>query len=165
MYCKLHATQGLSREETKWLLQSLIKESGELNHFWNSIWNPSNLNSFKFLWPISKIKRGATWHSKPGRIWNIFEWGKTEKIWKWFEIQIQNLLGVIWVLFKLFFSKNKIYRKEGKMIPYIRKLEINKFEIILVFLKWFYLGFTIAVALCALSKFWILFDARKNFMF
>ena len=43
--------------------------------------------------------------------------------------------GVIWVLFKLFFSTNKIYGKQGNMIPYNRKLEKNLFEIILVFLK------------------------------
>ena len=35
---------------------------------------------------------------------------------------------VIWVLFKLFFSKNKINGKQGKMIPYSRKFEKNKFE-------------------------------------
>ena len=53
--------------------------------------------------------------------------------WKWFEIQIQNRLGVIWVLFKLFFSKNKLFGNQGKMIPYNIKLEESKFEIILVF--------------------------------
>ena len=36
------------------------------------------------------------------------------------------------------------------MIPYIRKLERNKFELILVFLKWFLLDFTRAKALYAL---------------
>ena len=46
------------------------------------------------------------------------------------------------------------------MIPYNRKLERNKFEIILVFLKWFLLGFIATVALFALFKFfWTLFDA------
>ena len=51
------------------------------------------------------------------------------------------------------------------MIPYNRKLERNKFEIILVFLKWFLLDFIRAVALFALFKcVWILFDARKMFM-
>ena len=50
------------------------------------------------------------------------------------------------------------------MIPYIRKLEKNKFEIILVFLKWFLLDFIATVALFALLKFlWILFDSRKMF--
>ena len=53
--------------------------------------------------------------------------------------QIQSLFGiifqfgVIWILFKSFFSKNKIYGKYGNMIPNIRKLERNKFEFILVF--------------------------------
>ena len=50
------------------------------------------------------------------------------------------------------------------MIPYIRKLERNKFEIILVFLEWILLDFTRAVALFALFEFvWILFDSRKMF--
>ena len=48
------------------------------------------------------------------------------------------------------------------MIPYIRKLERNKFEIILVFLKLFLLDFIKAVALFDLFKFvWILFDFTK----
>ena len=50
------------------------------------------------------------------------------------------------------------------MIPYIRKLEKNKFEIILVFLKWFLLDFIKAAALFDLLKFvWILFDFTKMF--
>ena len=49
------------------------------------------------------------------------------------------------------------------MIPYNRKLERNKFEIILVFLKWILLDFTRAVALFALFEFlWTLFDFRKS---
>ena len=48
------------------------------------------------------------------------------------------------------------------MIPYIIKLERNIFEIILVFLKWFLLGFIIEVALFELYEFlWILCDTRK----
>ena len=48
------------------------------------------------------------------------------------------------------------------MIPYIRKLERNKFEIILVFLKLFLLDFIKAVAPFDLFKFvWILFDFTK----
>ena len=47
--------------------------------------------------------------------------------WNYFQF------GVIWVLFKLYPSKNKIYGKQGKMIPYSRKGEKNEFEIILVF--------------------------------
>ena len=39
------------------------------------------------------------------------------------------------------------------MIPYNRKLERNKFEIILVFLKWFLLGFIASVALFALFEY------------
>ena len=51
------------------------------------------------------------------------------------------------------------------MIPYIRKLEINKFEFILVFLKWFLLDFIRPVALFELLEFAsILFNARKMFM-
>ena len=51
------------------------------------------------------------------------------------------------------------------MIPYIIKLERNKFEIILAFLKWFLLDFIRAVALFALFKIlWILFDAIKMFI-
>ena len=51
------------------------------------------------------------------------------------------------------------------MIPYIRKLERNKIELILVFLKWFLLDFIRAVALFALFVFVrILFDVRKMFM-
>jgi len=38
------------------------------------------------------------------------------------------------------------------MIPYIRKLEINKFEIIFVFLKLFLLDFSRAVALFELFE-------------
>ena len=50
------------------------------------------------------------------------------------------------------------------MIPYIRKLERNKFELILVFLKWFLLDFIRPVALFVLFKFvWILFDFGKMF--
>ena len=50
------------------------------------------------------------------------------------------------------------------MIPYIRKLERNKFEIILVFLKWFLLDFIRAVALFELFQFvWILFDSKVMF--
>ena len=50
------------------------------------------------------------------------------------------------------------------MIPYNREMERNKFEIILIFLKWFLLGFIATVALFALFKFLlILFDARKMF--
>ena len=50
------------------------------------------------------------------------------------------------------------------MIPYIRKLERNKFEIILVFLKWFLLDFIKAVALFDLFEFLrILFAFRKMF--
>ena len=50
------------------------------------------------------------------------------------------------------------------MIPYIRKLERNKFENILVFLKWFLLDFTKAEALFALFEFVsILFDSTKMF--
>ena len=63
---------------------------------------------------------------------------------KFFWIYFQ--FGVIGVLFKLFFSKNKIYRNYGNMIPYNRKLEKNKFEFILVFLKWFSLDFMRAAA-------------------
>ena len=48
------------------------------------------------------------------------------------------------------------------MIPYIRKLERNKFEIILVLLKGFLLDFIKAAALFDLLKFvWILFDSTK----
>ena len=48
------------------------------------------------------------------------------------------------------------------MIPSSIKMERNKFEIILVFLKWFLLGFIAIVALFALFKFLcILFDAKK----
>ena len=51
------------------------------------------------------------------------------------------------------------------MIPYIKKLEKNKFEIILVFLKWFLLDFIKAAALFDLLKIlWILFDSTKMFM-
>ena len=51
------------------------------------------------------------------------------------------------------------------MIPYNRKLERNKFEIILVFLKRFLLGFIVAIALFELFKIlWILFGVRKMFM-
>ena len=51
------------------------------------------------------------------------------------------------------------------MIPYNRKLERNKFEIIMVFLKWFLLDFIKAAALFDLLKFvWILFDFTKMFM-
>ena len=51
------------------------------------------------------------------------------------------------------------------MIPYSRKMKRNKFEIILVFLKWVLLDFSAIVALFALFEFlWILFDARKMFM-
>ena len=51
------------------------------------------------------------------------------------------------------------------MIPYIRKLERNKFQIILVFLKWLLWGFIATVALFALFNFlWILFDVGKMFM-
>ena len=60
--------------------------------------------------------------------------------------------GVIWVLFKLFFSKNKIYWNLGNMIPYIRKLERNKFELILVFLKMILLDFIRTVALFELLE-------------
>ena len=50
------------------------------------------------------------------------------------------------------------------MIPYIRKLEINKFEIILVFLKWFLLDFIKAVALFELLEFLCtLIEARIMF--
>ena len=49
------------------------------------------------------------------------------------------------------------------MIPYNRKLERNKFELILVFWKWFLLDFSRAVALFDLCEFlWILFNARTN---
>ena len=34
-----------------------------------------------------------------------------------------------------FFPKTKLYGKQGKMIPYNRKMEKNSFEIILVFKK------------------------------
>ena len=82
-----------------------------------------------------------------------------KSIWNYFQF------GVIWVLFKLFFSKNKIYGKYGKMIPYIRKLERNKFELILVFLKWFLLDFIRPVALLELSEFvCILFNVKKMSM-
>ena len=51
------------------------------------------------------------------------------------------------------------------MIPYIRKLERNKFEFILVFLKLFLWDFIKAVALFDLFKFLCsLFDFTKNFM-
>ena len=51
------------------------------------------------------------------------------------------------------------------MIPYNRKLERNKFEIILIFLKWFLLDFIKAVALFDLFEFfWSLFDFTKMFM-
>ena len=51
------------------------------------------------------------------------------------------------------------------MIPYIRKLERNKFELILVFLKWFLLDFIRPVALFELSEFvWILFGIIKMSM-
>jgi len=50
------------------------------------------------------------------------------------------------------------------MIPYIIKLEKRKFEIILVFLKWFLLDFIKAAALFDLLKFvWILSDSTKMF--
>ena len=50
------------------------------------------------------------------------------------------------------------------MIPYIRKLEKNKFEIILVFLKGFLLDFIKAAALFDLFEFLrILFAFRKMF--
>ena len=82
----------------------------------------------------------------------------SKSFWNYFQF------GVIWILFKLFFSKNKIYGKQGNTIPYIRKLERNKFELILVFLKWFLLDFIRRVALFELSEFvWILFNARKMF--
>ena len=49
------------------------------------------------------------------------------------------------------------------MIPYIRKLEKNGFEIILVFFIWF---LNKSVALFALFKFlWNLFAAKNMFMF
>ena len=41
------------------------------------------------------------------------------------------------------------------MIPYIRKLERNKFEVILVFLKWFLWGFIVAEELFALFESWM----------
>ena len=48
------------------------------------------------------------------------------------------------------------------MILYNKKLERNKFEIILIFLKWFLLDFIRPVALFELSKFvWILFGIIK----
>ena len=48
------------------------------------------------------------------------------------------------------------------MIPYSRKLEINKFEIILVFLKWFLLDFIRPVALLDLFEFvWIFLTLQK----
>ena len=43
------------------------------------------------------------------------------------------------------------------MIPYNRKLERNKFEIILVFFKWFLLDFIKAVALFDLFEFSVVF--------
>ena len=43
-------------------------------------------------------------------IWNM-SWKLKERIWKWFKIQTQTQFGVIWFLFNLFFSKNKIYGK------------------------------------------------------
>ena len=50
------------------------------------------------------------------------------------------------------------------MIPYITYLERNNFEVILVFLKWFLLGFIAPVALFDLFKILcILFDASKMF--
>ena len=50
------------------------------------------------------------------------------------------------------------------MIPYIRKLERNKLEIISVFLNDLYCGFIATVALFALFEyFWNLFDSRKMF--
>ena len=51
------------------------------------------------------------------------------------------------------------------MIPYIRKMERNKFELILVFLKGFLLDSIRAVALFALFKImWILFDSIEMFI-
>ena len=51
------------------------------------------------------------------------------------------------------------------MIPYNRKLERNKFEIILIFLKCFLLDLIRAGALLELLEFvCILFNARKMFM-
>ena len=51
------------------------------------------------------------------------------------------------------------------MIPYNRKLERNKFELILVFIKWFLLDFIRAVALFEFSEFvWILFGIIKMSM-
>ena len=49
------------------------------------------------------------------------------------------------------------------MIPFNVKLGENKFEIILVFLKWFILGLIVAVALFALFKIlWNLSAAKKS---
>ena len=51
------------------------------------------------------------------------------------------------------------------MIPYIRKLERNKIELILVFFKMILLDLIRAVALFVLFDFvWILFEARLMFI-
>ena len=48
------------------------------------------------------------------------------------------------------------------MIPYNRKLERNKFELILVFLKWFLLDFIRAVVLFDLFEFCVFLSTLEK---
>ena len=124
-----------------------------------------------FIWkyfPIQKMY-ATQWFS-----WEKIKWllqNISNMSWEFKRIKFKVLLKIIFnlelfgFLFKLFFSKNKIYGKYGNIIPYSRKFERNKFEIILMFLKWFLWGFIAAVALFALFEFLgILFDVTKMFL-
>ena len=83
-----------------------------------------------FIWKIFPILKlyATQWFSWEEIKWLLqIIWNMS---WEFQRIKFKVFLNlfsiwIIWVLFKLFFSKNKIYGKSGNMIPYSRKLERN----------------------------------------
>jgi hypothetical protein len=81
---------------------------------WKGFWK--DLNSIKKYFKFETLRNSMIFRREDKMtssiIWNM-SWKlkriKLKVIWKYFENPFQ--FGVIWILFKLFFSKNEIHRK------------------------------------------------------